>query len=423
MNPSKLWEVARSRGWRTRWFPGFAFGCWMAVLSFVIPVTAVDPSVHPLGQPIDAGEIQFTLRGAAVPGESYAVECVYRPYRERDVKKTWHLGFLGGWIGGRSKELIQVNREEFHSFRQRLTATGSNLTFTASLRDPDGDYHAYQLETVRVIARRTGTFEFERWTSAAPKLDSGFGLQCAAESMRGVLRPSGLGAQPLRGSAPLWSTLRRVDLEFVRVEVPIIRLFEAQQKHHWDGWRQTTPQAWPGGRSIVVRHVSASTVWREHEYDPFPSAREVPVAHPRPLAEVLPGVQLEVFWPEGEPLSFPETRFEADVEVVAVPVSQLPPRLRELLAQSVRLRPGWEPAALSAQEWKELKASVPELDLPLSLQMVPSAEGETTLRLERLPGFKESWLCLFGAAFDDHRRFVITSLLVRPERWTGPLPQ
>ena len=173
----------------------------------------------------------------------------------------------------------------------------------------------------------------------------------------------------------------------------------------------------------MVRHVSAPTVWREHEYDPFPSGREAPVVHPQPPAEVLPGVQLEVFWPDGEPLTFPETRFEADAQVVAVPLSRLPPRVRELLAQSVRLRSGWEPAALSAQEWKELEASVPELDLPVYLQMVPAAEGGTTLRVERLPGFTEPWLCVFGVAFDDDRRWIVTSLLVRPERWTDPLPE
>jgi hypothetical protein len=386
-------------------------------------MSAADPNLHPLGQAISPGEIQFTLRGAASAGDSCSVECVYRPYRERDVKKTRHLNLLRGWIGSGSRELIRVQREDFHSVRRQFTATGSDLTFTASLRDPDDEHAAYQLDSVRVVSRLTGTLEFERWFATTPELEGGFGLKCSETSLLGTLRPSGLGAQPLRGSPPLWPTLRTVDLEFRPVDVPVVRLFESMSKHHWDGWRQTTPESWPGGRTIVLRHIGAPTVWREHEYHAFPPARERVAVVPKPPPGVLPGIHVEVFWPEGESLHFPETLFEHDVKVVAVPVSKLPPRMAELLAQSVRLRPGCESSSLSAKEWEELDASVPEVELPLTLEMVPSAEERSALKIVRLPGFKEPWVCSFGAPYDSDRRVVVTSLLVKPERWAGALPE
>jgi hypothetical protein len=396
---------------------GFLTAC------FAAPMPTPDPSLHPLGQPVGPGEIQFTLRGAASSGESISVECVYRPYRSRDLKKTRHLGLLGGWIGGNSGELIRVQREEFHSVRQTLTASGPDLTFKASLRDPTEDYAAYQLESVRVLGRVLGTVEFERWFAEAPKLDPRFGLKCDATSLRGVLRPSGLGPQPLRGSPPLWPTLRTVDLEFTPVEVPVTRLFEATAKHHWDGWRQTTPQSWPGGKTTVLRHLGEPTVWREHEYHAFPPSEAPANLQPTPPANVLPGVRIEVYWPEGDVLWFPETQFDADIELIAVPLAKLPPRMRDLLAQSVRLRPGWEPSSLSAQEWKELEDSVPELELPLSIEMAPSGDGKPVVKITRKPGFTEPWICVIAAPYDDHRRFVTTCLRVTPERWTGPLPE
>lgn len=403
----------------TRWFPwhrGFL------AIGLALRMEASDPSMHSLGQPVGPGEIQFTLRGAASAGESYAVECVYRPHRERDVKKTRHLNLLRGWIGSGSRDLVKVQREEFHSVRRPFTATGSDMTFAVSLHDPDGEYAAYQLESVRVVGSVTGTLEFERWFATTPDLDDGFGLKCTATSLRGTLRPSGLAAPPLRGSPPLWPTLRTVDLEFTPVDVPVVRLFEATSKHHWDGWRQSTPQSWPGGRTLVLRKTGEPTVWREHEYYAFPPAGEPRAIRPAPPQDVMPGVQVEVFWPEGESLPFPETRFERDVQVVVAPVSKLPPRMIELLAQSVRLRPGWEPSSLSAREWQDLEASAPEIDLPLSIEMAASDDGRTTLKISRRHAFTEPWICIFGAAYDADRRFVVTSLRVSPERWSGPLP-
>ncbi|MBL9169116.1 MAG: hypothetical protein JNN07_15355 [Verrucomicrobiales bacterium] len=386
-------------------------------------MSAADPSLHSLAQPIPPGDVQFTLREAAGAGEASGVEAVYRPYRERDVKKTRSLNLWRGWMGSGSRELIRVQREEFRSVRQSLVASGSNLTFAVSLRCPDAKYGAYQLQSVRVVAGRLGHLEFERWSTETPILDAGFGLQCSVSSLRGEARPSGLAAQPLRGSLPLWPTLRTVDLQFSPVEVPVVRLFESTSKHHWDGWRQTIPQGWPGGRTIVLRQVNGPTVWREHEYYAFPPANEPPLAHPVPPSGVMSGIQVEVFWPEGGSLDFPETRFETSVEMIAVALSKLPPRMAELLAHSVRLRPGIEPGSISAQEWRELEASVPELELPLSIEMAPSAQGSTALKITRRPAFTEAWVCTFAAPYDDARRFLLTSLLLRPERWIGPVPE
>jgi hypothetical protein len=408
------WVVARSFPWARG-----ILAVW-----FAFTMSASDPNLHPLGRAVDPGEIQFTLRSAATTGESYAVECVYRPWRARDVKKSRHLNLFGGWIGGGSPGLIKVQREEFRSVRHSYTATGSDMKFTVSLREPDSEYRAYQLETVRVVGRVTGTVEFERWFVAAPNLEAGFGFKCETTTLHGTVRPSGLGAQPLRGSLPLWSTLRSVELEWKAVEVPVVRVFEATSKHHWDGWRQTTPQSWPGGRTIVLRHVGNPTVWREHEYHAFPPAGESPGIQLTPPQGVMAGVHLEIFWPEGESLEFPETNFERDVEVIAVPVSKLPHRMSELLGQSVRLRPGWESSAISAEEWREMEVLVLESRMPLAMEMAPSGGGgKATLKMARLSGFNEPWVCAFGAAYDDNRRYRLTTLLVTPERWSGSLPE
>lgn len=393
------------------------------VLFFAARMPASDSSLHPLGRPVEFGEIRFALRSAASAGETLGLECVYRPHRERDVKKTRHLNLLRGWIGGGSRDWIRVQHEEFHSVRRRIAATGSDVSFVVPLRDPEDGHDAYQLDAVRIVGGVMGNLSFERWFAAPPKLHPGFGLACTATELRGVLRPSGLGAQPLRGSPPLWAGLRTVDLEFVPMEVPAVRLFESSAKHHWDGWRQTTPHTWPGGRTIVVRHVGAPTVWREHEYFAFPPASESGVVEPVPPRGVLPGVHLEVFWPEGESLAFPETRFERDVTVVATPVSKLPARTRELLAESVRLRPGCEPSSMSADQWAELETSVAKIDPPVSVEMASAADGERTLRVGRGRGFAEPWLYAFGAAYETGRRFVVTCLVLSPERWTGSLPE
>ena len=395
----------------------------MLTLLFALPMSGSNPDLHPLSQAIDPGDIQFKLRKAAAVGEDYAVEAVYRPRREWDMKKTRNLGLLGGWIGGNSGGLIRTQRETFHSFRQPFTATNSEMNFSVALRDPDADFKSYQLESVRIVGRLTGTLRFERWFPERPFLDHGFGLHCAEDRLHGSLRPSGLAAAPLQGSLPLWPTLRHVDLDFAPVHLPGLHLFEASAKHHWDGWRQTSPQSWPGGQTIVLRHTNAPTVWRANEYHPFPAGGDAPHKPPQPPAGTLPGVHVEVFWPEGTQLDFPETRFDNDVEMVSVPVSKLPSHAAELLADSVRLRPGLEQGSLSAKEWEELEESLPETERPLTMEMATSKDDLSILRITRKPGFTEPWLCLFLTPYDNDRRYRITSLLLSPRGWTGPLPE
>ncbi len=395
----------------------------LLTLFFAFPMSGSNPSLHPLRQAIGPGDIHFTIRAAAVVGEDYAVEAVYSPRREWDVKKTRHLGFLSGWIGGTSSELIKTQREEFHTFRQQFTATNKDMTFTVPLRAPDPAYKAYQLDDVLIVGRITGTLKFDRWFPEVPALDSGYGLHCDATTLRGVVRTSGLAAHPLRGSLPLWPTLREVDLTFRAVHVPLLWLFESSRKHHWNGWRQTSPQSWPGGQTIVLRHTNAPTVWRHNEYHPYPAGRETPPTRPMPPAGIPPGIHLEIFWPEGDVLDFPETRFDGDVEVVSVPLSKLPPRAAELLADSVRLRPGLEHISLSAKEWEELEESLPEAERPLTIEMASPKDDQSILRITRKPGFTEPWLCLFVTPYDGEHRVLVTSLLLSPHRWTGPLPQ
>jgi len=175
----------------------------LLTLFFALRMSGSNPSLHPLSQAIGPGDIRFTIRAAAAVGEDFAIEAVYSPRREWDVKKTRHLGFLSGWIGGTSSDLIKTQREEFHSFRQQFTATSKDLTFTVPLRDPDPEYKAYQLDDVRIVGRITGTLSFARWFPEAPVLDPGYSLRCDPAALRGDVRPSGLGAHPLRGSLPL----------------------------------------------------------------------------------------------------------------------------------------------------------------------------------------------------------------------------
>jgi hypothetical protein len=142
-----------------------------------------------------------------------------------------------------------------------------------------------------------------------------------------------------------------------------------------------------------------------------------------PPTGILPGIHLEVFWPEGDVLDFSETRFDGDVEMVSVPLSKLPPRAAALLADSVRLRPGLEHTSLSAKEWEELEESLPETDRPLTVEMAPTKDDSTILRITRKPGFTEPWLCLFLTPYDNGRRYLVTSLLLSPQPWTGKVPQ
>ncbi len=386
-------------------------------------MSASDSSLHPLAQRIAPGEINFTLREAAGSGERIGVEFTYRPYRERDVKKQRSFHLFSGWGRNNSNDLITVQREEFHDVRHEVSANGSAIVFSAPLRDQDAQHEDYQLASVRVVSRRAGTLEFQRWFAEPPGLEPGFGLACAPESLRGTIRPSGLGARPLAGFLPLWPSLRTVDLKFAPVKAPELRLWDSSVKHHWDGWRSATPQEWPGGRSIVARHISGPTVWRANETHAFLPPGSPDVARPTPPPDTLAGVALDVFWPEGDVLEFPEVRFEEPVDMVAVAVARLAPRFRELLANSVALRPGVEMGSLTATEWEELSAlAAASADVPVAMEMAEAADGKTVLRIRRR-GLAEPWLCLFGAGYEGDRRYVLTSLVLNPTRWTGASPE
>ena len=385
-------------------------------------MSASRSGLHPLAQRIAPGEIQFTLRDAGVSGERIGVTLSYRPYRERDVTKQRRFHLFGWWGRNHSQDRITVQREESHEVRQVVIATGSTIAFAAPLRDQDAHHEPYQLASVRVVGQRIGTVEFQRWFADAPVLDPGFGFVGTTDSLRGTLRPSGLGARPLSGSLPLWPALRVVDLQFAPVSCPTLRLWDSAAKHHWDGWRSATPQGWPGGRSIVTRHIAGPTVWRDHETFAFLPADSPEVARIAPPPDTLPGVALDVFWPDGEVLEFPEVRFDAPVDCIALAVARLSPRVRELLARSVTLRPGLEMGSLAASEWAELSALAADTsEVPVAMEMVDAPDGRTVLRLRRR-GLAEPWLLLFGAGYEEDRRCVLTSLLLDPSRWNGPVP-
>lgn len=380
-------------------------------------MTSSAHGLHPIAAPLATAEIRFELRGALRGGASGALECVYRPRRERDVKRSrhFHLFDFPGRIGSRDR--LTVQREEFHSVRRELRATDGAVRFTVPLRDPDPAYAAYQLAEVRVEE-----FAFARWFEDTPALDPAFGLAAAADALGGRASLDGLGADPLRGDLPLWPALRRVSLEIVRDRRPVVQLWDPSQKHHWDGWRQATPDHWPGGRTIVARHVAAPTVWRAHEYFAFPPANEPPIERPEPPADVLPGVALEAFWPEGGMLEFPEVRFERPAAVVALRLANLTPRAQALLAESARLRPGTAPGSLAAAEWDELDALAAAAPLPVEFEMQPAAEGRSRLVLHRRE-LTEPWLFLFAVEYDSERRYAVTSLVLHPGAWTGPMPE
>ena len=390
----------------------------------LLPMSASDPHLHPLGQSIAPGEIEFTLRGAAERGAPFGVYFVYRPYRDGDVIKRRRLNLpFGPWAGySQGDGLISTQREESDTVRREFTASNSDASFTVPLRSPTEGREDYQLAEVRLVSGPAGTIEFTRWFEQAPKLDEGFGFVCTADSLRGKLRATGLNAAPLRGSLPLWPTLRKVDLTLAPVRVPTVQVWESRAKHHWDGWRQTSPQQWPGGQSIVLRHIGGPTVWRENEYHVFPRGDAPPIERPRPPEGALLGAALEVFWPEGDGLEFPEVIFGNAVDVLAVPMAAIPARFRELLAQSVVLRPGAEARSLTREEWEEMGSVALTDKLPSEVELVPGAGDKTVLKVNR-GRLAEPWLCVFGANYDDDRRVILTSMVLNPTGWPGPLPE
>lgn len=386
-------------------------------------MNASQSGLHPIDQPISAGTIEFTLRDAARAKDPLAIECVYQPHRERDVikRRSWHLLGSAFRIGS---GLTSVQREEFHSVRQEIRPTNTIARFTVDLRDPDAGHPKYQLASVRIVGGRLGTLEFKRWFPVTPGLDPGFGLTCTTDRLGGTIRPSGLGAPPLAGALPLWPTLRTVDLTFTPIKAPVIQFWDASAKLHSKGWRQSIPQQWPGGSTVIARNIAAPTVWRVHEYLPYPTGDAPTLARPTPPPEALPGVALEIFWPDGNMLEFPEVRFEPAVDMVALPAARLSARARELLVSGTTLRPGLEHHTLSAAEWEELEAlAVDRDDVPIDLEMKVTAGGDDLMQMKRSDKLTEPWLILLATGYDNDKRYSMKAIVVDPKCWTGLLPE
>jgi hypothetical protein len=137
----------------------------------------------------------------------------------------------------------------------------------------------------------------------------------------------------------------------------------------------------------------------------------------------MAGTGLEVFWAEGDALTFPEVRFERPAAVVGLRVAQLTARARELLARSVERRAHAELGSLSKAEWAELDALGSDVSKgPVEFTMETKPGGGDTLVVRRRV-LTVPWLYLFGVEYDDDRRFAMTSLLLIPSHWTGPLPE
>jgi hypothetical protein len=313
---------------------------------------------------------------------------------------------------------LSVQRDEAHMVSHVVRADGTTVTLTVPLRAPDGEHRNYQLATLRV-----GRIVFAHWFKEPPVLDAAFGLQPSTESLQGDVRLHGLAAPPLNGSLPLWPTLRRVELTIVNAEPPAIVIWDPLSRHHWNGWRQTVPQFWPGGRTVVARHIAGPTVWRTHDYHAVLPANDAPLTRSAPPEGVLPGAALEVFWPpEGASLEFSEAKF-GEAQVMRFRVDRLTPRARELLARSVERRPGVEMNSLSEAEWSELEALIEEgVPTPMEWAFERNAADEDVLRVHRR-AFNEPWLYLFGVKYDYDRRFLVHPVVLTPARWTGELPE
>lgn len=380
-------------------------------------MNAARSDLHPLSALLPEAEVRFELRGLAVQGEDVAVECRYTAQRERDVKKTRTIHLLPSiWRIG-SNDLVTTQRDDSLVARFTVKATAEGVMFSVPFHPPEGENRAWGLHRVRV-----GRVEFERWTPAQPELDAGFGLMCAPDALTGTVRLGGITAAPLRGSLPLWPTLRSVELEISPVCRPEVTLWDPTKKHYWDGWRQTNPQPFPGGETCVARHVGGPTVWRAHDVPAISPGPGPEVRVPVPPVGALPGIGLEVYWPEGGRLEFPDVRFDGGVSVLALPESKLNARLRAILLDSATRRPGWEMASVSSGEWKEFDAAADPADAAaVTWEVEDRGEGRSVLVAER-KSLREPWIFLFGADYDDERRVALAGVMVSPTRWTGPLP-
>ncbi len=382
-----------------------------------LPMNASDSGLHPLSTLLPEAEVRIILRGIADAGEEVGIECHYRAQRERDVKKSrsWHVFSPAGRIG--SNDLVTTQREEALTTRLSVTATGEGVAFSVPFHPPEGEHRNWGLERIRV-----GRVEFAAWSEVVPVLDPGFGLMCSASELRGTFRRGGINALPLRGSLPLWPTLRQVELIFDPVCRPEVRLWDAAQKHHWDGWRTTTPEGWPGGTTVTVRHREGPTVWRLHELHPVAPGRGAPYVQPSPPVGATPGLELEVFWPEGAELEFPEVKFDGSVDVLALPLAKLDARARELLRTAGTLRPGVELLSLNRPEWKVFATLADDDPSGAVGWELRDAGNDRSVLVARRVRLEESYVFLFGSDYDEDRRVAIAGIVLHPRRWDGPVP-
>ena len=380
-------------------------------------MNAANSDLHPLATLLPEAELRVTLRGIAEAGEDVAVECRYTAQRERDVKKTRAIHLLPSiWRIG-SNDFITTQRDDSLVARFTVKATAEGAAFTVPFHPPAGEHRAWGLHWIRV-----GRVEFDRWTAAMPQVDPAFGLTCTPDTLGGTVRWGGITAAPLRGSLPLWPTLRRVDVEISPVCRPEVTLWDPLQKHYWDGWRQTNPEPFPGGSTFVARHVKGPTVWRAHDVPAISPGPGPEVRIPVPPAGAIPGIGLEVYWPEGENLEFPEVRFEGGVSVLALPEARLNARVRAILRDSVTRRPGWEMASVSSAEWQEIDAVATPADAAAVTWEVEDRKDGRNVLVATRKNLSEPWVFLFGADYDEERRVAIAGIMVYPTQWTGPLP-
>ncbi|MBK8230991.1 MAG: hypothetical protein IPK72_10485 [Candidatus Eisenbacteria bacterium] len=374
-----------------------------------------DPALHPLKQELPRAEIDFRLRTSGFESALTLVQCTYRARRDRDVKSERHLHLLDGpWRIG-SKDLVTVSREEFHHHRLEVRLEEGEHRFSVPLRDPDPDWARYQLDEVSF-----GNVSFSRWFETAPELSAGYGLVVEPGALSGTVPLGGLGAEPLRGALPLWPELRTVTLTLREPTAPEITVWDGLTRHDWDGWRQSVPEQWKGGDTVVARHISSPVVYVRHTYDVvLPGWGAKP---PDGIAPAMPGVQLEVYWPDESVLYFPEVRLGGQVNVTGVPLARWTDAQRDLLREASLRRPGVEPWTLSTRQGEALLA-VPDLaDEAASFAIEPDSTGAERLVVWR-GALTEDWIYLLTSGVPEEERIVVYGVLLHPEPWSGPLPE
>lgn len=374
-----------------------------------------DPALHPLKRALPSAEIVFRLRMTAGAISPILVQCTYRARRERDIKSERHFHlFDGPWRIG-SKDLVTVNREEFHHHRTEVEPADGEYRFSVPLRDPDPGWAKYQLDEVQF-----GDVSFCRWFETTPDLPAGYGLLVGPDALSGTVGLGGLGAEPLRGGLPLWPELRVVTLTLRGRSAPEIVVWDGLTRNRWDGWRQSVPEEWKGGDTVVARHISSPVVYVRHTYDAI-----LPGWGSRPAegaAPEMPGVQLEVYWPDETVLYFPEVRLGGAVTVTGVPLSAWTSAQRELLREASLRRPGIEPWSLSSQQG-EVLVTVPEQpDEGAFFAIEPDSAGAERL-VARRGALLEDWIYLLTADVPGEERVVVYALLLHPGPWAGPLPE